>query len=80
MKTIVQIYDGLELKEEWDHNPDGWCRAYEYGDLCGGCDRCIEMQVRHYGGFQICYLDVDEEELRGKKHLRIERHNGLRIQ
>lgn len=25
-----------------------WC--YEPNDACGGCIRCVEMQVYHYGG------------------------------
>ena len=47
---LVQVRDPKtrELVTQWDDTePD--CKPYEYGSLCGGCVRCMEMQANYAG-------------------------------
>lgn len=67
---IAQIYDGdLLVDELHPDDPERICWAARYGwsDLCGGCDKCILMQI-HYvnneydAGIRIEWLEEPREE------------------
>lgn len=55
-KSIVVSDDGepFEVLDYDDH-----CHAYEPGDLCGGCPRCMMMQAEHCG-HRLVPVDSDE--------------------
>lgn len=49
VEVMTKSYDAEARYYPEGHPQRTECGAWSTGDLCGGCDRCLEMQSDHYG-------------------------------